>query len=256
MEMRKIVHIDEDKCDGCGLCVPSCHEGAIQIVDGKAQIIADKLCDGLGDCLGECPKDALKIIEREAPAFDEDAVKEHLKTFDPNKAVQGEKKAPIAPVRGHGGGCPGSRAISLKQDTPDSTQGTAVDAGDVNISIKPQLGQWPVQLKLLPPGAPYFANADLLIAADCVPFAYPNFHLDMLKGKAVGIGCPKLDGTSEYVDKIANIIKQNNLKSITVAIMEVPCCQGLKMAVEEAARQAGSSIQVKTQVVGVDGKKK
>lgn len=256
-EIRKIVQIDEDKCDGCGLCVPSCHEGAISIVNGKAQIIEDKLCDGLGDCLGECPQDALKIIEREAVPYDQDAVDEHMKNFDPEE--HGAPKQ-AKPVHGHGhahppqGGCPGSRAFSM--DKKESAQAAPVGAGDVEISIKPQLAQWPVQLKLVPPTAPYFANADLLITADCVPFAYPNYHLDLLKGKAVGIGCPKLDDNSFYVDKIAEIIKANDLKSITVAIMEVPCCQGLTMAVEQAARKTGTDLNVNKVVIGVGGEKR
>jgi NAD-dependent dihydropyrimidine dehydrogenase PreA subunit len=295
-EIRKIVVIDEDKCTGCGLCIPSCAEGAMQIVNGKAKLITDKLCDGLGACLGSCPEDAIKIIERPADPFDEHAVEEHLKNFDPvahgapkgsamNKvhahsagaglahggghsiglqAFGGQPHGGHGPVgHGHGGGhhhppmggCPGSRAMIFDQEPPAGAK-SAVAAGDVEISIKPQLRQWPVQLKLVPENAPYFQGADLLIAADCVPFAYPDFHLDLLKGKAVAIGCPKLDDNQFYVEKIARIIAQNNLKSITVAIMEVPCCTGLLMAVEEANRRAGGKLPVNKVVIGVQGYKK
>jgi Pyruvate/2-oxoacid:ferredoxin oxidoreductase delta subunit len=266
-EIRKIVVIDEEKCTGCGLCIPSCAEGAMQIIDGKAKLITDKLCDGLGACLGSCPEDAIQIVEREAAPFDEEAVEEHLKNFDP-VAHGAPKGSVINKVHAHGGGhpggghhhppmggCPGSRTMIFDQELAAGTK-TAVTAGDVAISIKPQLRQWPVQLKLVPESAPYFKGADLLIAADCVPFAYPDFHLDLLKGKAVAIGCPKLDDNQFYVEKLTRIIAQNNLKSITVAIMEVPCCTGLLMAVEEANRRAGSKLPVNKVEIAVQGHKK
>ncbi|MDW7674881.1 MAG: 4Fe-4S binding protein [Bacillota bacterium] len=274
-EIRKIVVIDEDKCNGCGLCIPSCAEGAMRIVDGKAKLITDKLCDGLGACLGSCPQDAITILEREADPFDMDAVEEHLKEFDPvaNGAPKGSVMNQVHAHGGgthsqgpnnhgqqkaappHGGGCPGSRAMAFNSP-PAAAQGNKVAAGDVEISIKPQLGQWPVQLKLVNEAAPYFQEADLLITADCVPFAYPNYHLDLLKGKAVGIGCPKLDDNQFYVEKIARIIENNNLKSITVAYMEVPCCTGLVMAVEEAVKRAGSNLQVNKVEIGIRGQRK
>lgn len=275
-ELRKIVVIDEDKCNGCGLCIPSCAEGAMQIVNGKAKLITDKLCDGLGACLGSCPQDALVIVEKEVDPFDEAAVEEHLKTFDPvahgapKGSVMNKVHAHGGGQGGHGhghghpggghhhppmGGCPGSRMMALDRE-PAADSKSTVSAGDVEISIKPQLSQWPVQLKLVPETAPYFKEADLLVTADCVPFAYPNYHLDLLKGKAVAIGCPKLDDNQFYVEKLTRIIAQNNLKSITVAVMEVPCCTGLQMAVEEAARRAGTNVPVKKVEIAVQGHKK
>lgn len=270
-EMRKIVVIDEDKCNGCGLCIPSCAEGAMQIVNGKAKLIADKLCDGLGACLGSCPQDALHVIDKEVDAFDEAAVEEHLKTFDPvahGAPAQAAKPAAHSghghsrPAgqghgggHGHGGGCPGSRAISLANRNSEAANGAAVNAGDVAISIKPQLGQWPVQIKLVPENAPYFAGAHLLVAADCVPVAYPDFQLDLLKGKAVAIGCPKLDDLQFYVEKLARIIQANDLEAITVAYMEVPCCTGMVMAVEQAVSRSGKDVPVHKVKIGVGGGK-
>ncbi len=249
MAMRKIVKIDEEKCNGCGVCVPSCAEGAIKIIDGKAKLIADNLCDGLGACLGDCPLGAINIIEREADEFDEAAVGKHLG----NTPVQHSK--PAANQQGHhghhGGGCPGSRAMELTQKISDNS--AAISSNDLEIKIKPQLTQWPVQLNLVPVKAPYFENSDLLITADCVPFAYPNYHLDLLKGKKVVVGCPKLDDIQHYIEKLTDIVSENNIKSVTVAFMEVPCCGGILRAAEEAVRISGKNIPLHRIKIGISG---
>lgn len=242
MSVRKIVHIDEEKCNGCGLCIPNCHEGAIAIIDGKARLLRDDLCDGLGNCLGECPLDAIHIIEREAEEFDEEAVKEHL----------AKQEAPK--VQHTGGGCPGSRVMKIERKEEHSARDVSTD--DVEIRIKPQLRQWPVQLNLVPINAPYFKNADLLVTADCVPIAYPDYHLDLLKGRAVAIGCPKLDKVEEYVEKLTQMIKVNNFKSITVAYMEVPCCLGIVRAVETAIANAGQSVPLDKVCISIEGNRK
>ncbi|MFZ5352516.1 MAG: ATP-binding protein [Bacillota bacterium] len=248
MALRKIVNIDEDKCNGCGLCVPSCAEGAIKIIDGKARLIADNLCDGLGACLGDCPQGAINIIERDADEFDEAAVEKLL-----GKAQV--HQAPEATVHHHGhhhgGGCPGSRAMEINRTGSKTAQ--SISGDDIEIKIKPQLSQWPVQLNLLPIRAPYFENADLLIAADCVPFAYPNFHLELLKGKKLAVGCPKLDDIQYYVEKLTDIIAQNNIKSVTVAFMEVPCCGGIVRAAEEAIENSGKNITLHRVRIGING---
>lgn len=242
MAIRKIVNIDEDKCNGCGLCVPNCAEGAIKIIDGKAKLLAENLCDGLGACLGECPQGAITITEREADEFDEVAVHEHL-----NKNEQSSCHSNHG-----GGGCPGSRAMVInRQDNVPKT--TSVSAGDIEVKIKPQLTQWPVQLMLVPERAPYFENADLLITADCVPFAYPNYHLDLLKGKKVVVGCPKLDDNSHYVEKLTGIIKNNDIKSVTVAFMEVPCCGGIVIAAERAVVMSGKNIPLSKIRIKING---
>ncbi|QEK11054.1 4Fe-4S ferredoxin [Crassaminicella thermophila] len=231
MAKRKIVHIDEEKCNGCGLCVPSCAEGAIKIINGKAKLVADNLCDGLGACLGDCPQGAIEIIEREADEFDEEAVKIHL---------EGEESQ----------GCPGSRIRMFKDE---GTIAASINSEDIEIKIKSQLRQWPVQLMLIPPTAPYFQGADLLITADCVPFAYPNYHLDLLKGKKVVVGCPKLDDIEVYFEKLTQIIKYNDLKSITVAFMEVPCCMGIVKAVEKAIALSRKDIVLHKVRIGIEG---
>lgn len=254
MAVRKIILIEEDKCNGCGLCVPNCAEGAIQIIDGKAKLVKDSYCDGLGACLGHCPQDALHIVEREADDFNEEAAMEHVK-----KMEQKEKKAASAPVsHSHGhhhgqGGCPGSRMMMLQQEDKKAVNTAAISTEDIEIRIKPQLRQWPVQLSLVPVNAPYFENADLLVTADCVPFAYANYHLELLKGKAVVIGCPKLDDIGFYVEKLTDIIRSNSLRSITVAHMEVPCCNGIVRAVELAMSNAGRNIPLYKVRVGIQG---
>ena len=243
--LRKIITIDQDKCDGCGLCVPSCAEGAIKLVNGKAVLSADNLCDGLGACLGDCPRDAIKIEEREADEFDEGAVEKHL-------AAQG-KPAPVhnpAPVAAHGhggggGGCPGSRAMSF---APPEVA-VSVPTG----SQQSQLGQWPVQLHLVSTTAPYFQGADLLITADCVPIAYAGYHEDFLKGKAVVMGCPKLDDNNFYIQKLTELFTKSDIKSITVLKMEVPCCGGIGMAAQQALAASGKQIPLKVVTIGIQG---
>lgn len=250
--IRKIVYIDEEKCNGCGLCIPSCAEGAIQIIDGKAKLVKDEYCDGLGACLGNCPMDAIHIIEREAAAFDEDAAMEHVARLKENESKIEKPGSDAISTACSGGGCPGSRARTL------NTQAAAPEengSGDIAFSLKPQLQQWPVQLALVPIQAPYFKNADLLITADCVPFAYPDYHPKLLKGKKVVVGCPKLDNLDAYIEKLTAIVKNNDLKSITVAFMEVPCCNGIVYAAEQAVRAAGADIPVYKVRITVDGQR-
>lgn len=220
MGIRKIVSIDEEKCNGCGNCIIDCHEGALQIVNGKAKIISDIYCDGLGDCLKGCPVGAITIIEREAVDFSEEAVKSH---------IESKKKTPSV-----GGGCPSSKFKVL---------------GGENSA----LSQWPVQLKLLNPAAPYFKNADLLVTADCVPFAYKEYHNDFLQGKKVCVGCPKLDDVESYIEKIGDIIRINDLKSITVLRMEVPCCSGIVRATSLARQNAEGDIDINVITISVNG---
>lgn len=236
--LRKIIEIDEEKCDGCGNCVPSCAEGAIQIVDGKARVIADKYCDGLGACLGECPQDALHIVEREADAFDEAAVQALLAQQE-----SGKKPGPAA------GGCPSAGVKTFPMAAPGMAgkKGTPASGGPS------ALGHWPVQIRLVPAGAPFLKGADLLIAADCVPVAYPCFHKDFLDGKAVMIGCPKFDDADGYVDKLAQVFAQSGIKSITTVIMEVPCCSGLPMIVKKALEKSGVDIPYEEVVVSARG---
>lgn len=256
MAVRKIIKIDEDKCNGCGLCIPNCVEGAIQIINGKAKLVKDSYCDGLGACLGHCPQDALEIIERDADDFNEEEAMEHAGRQKPG-GQHGHDEHPRygghhGQAHGHGG-CPGSRMRMLNNDEGREGTKTSAAAGDVEVRIKSQLRQWPVQLSLVPVNAPYFNNADLLVTADCVPFAYPNYHLDLLKGKVVVVGCPKLDDVDYYKDKLKQIIENNNLKSITVAHMEVPCCSGIVRAVELALGSSHKQVPVKKVRVGIDG---
>lgn len=255
MAIRKIIQIEEDKCNGCGLCVPNCAEGAIQIIDGKAKLVKDSFCDGLGACLGHCPQDALHIIEREADEFDEEAAMEFVKKTQ-QKSVNNHMEQPHHHGHGghhHGGGCPGSRMRVFNQGGSDTAKAATVSSGDIEVKIKPQLRQWPVQLHLVPVNAPYFENADLLVTADCVPFAYANYHLELLKGKAVVIGCPKLDDLEAYVEKLTEIVSRNNLKSITVAHMEVPCCSGIVRAVDMALQRSGKNIPLTKVKITING---
>ncbi len=240
MATRKIVKIDEERCTGCGLCIPNCAEGALQIVDGKAKLMSERFCDGLGACLGHCPEDAITVIEREAEDFDEKAVAAHLHK---QKVSQPQPKPQPAPVFG---GCPSSRTMHFK--VPE----TQAEIASTSRSIS-QLTQWPVQLKLVPINAPYFEDADLLVAADCVPFAYPDFHRDFLKGKAVVMGCPKLDDIQYYKEKLTEIFRANSIKSVTVPYMEVPCCFGLAKATEDAIAASGKKIPLKKIKIGIRG---
>ncbi len=231
---RKIVHIDEEKCNGCGQCVPACAEGAIQIIDGKARLVSDSYCDGLGACLGECPQGAITVIEREAAEFDSQAVQEHLASPEPAGAA--------LPC-----GCPGTmaRRLSLPAGEP---------AGEEPAAERSELTHWPVQLALVPPTAPYLQDADVLVCADCVAFALPGFHRRLLRGRAVVVACPKLDDAAAHAARLAAILRANRIRSITVAHMEVPCCAALERIVDDARTQAGSHVAVSVVNVGVDGR--
>jgi NAD-dependent dihydropyrimidine dehydrogenase PreA subunit len=245
--LRKIVKIDRDKCDGCGLCVPSCAEGAIRIVDGKAVLAADNLCDGLGACLGECPRDAITVEEREADGFDEAAVEQRLTAQGlPVPSQHNAAPAPAAPSHHHHGGCPGSRAMifASQKETP---------ASEVFGSRRSQLAQWPVQLHLVSTSAPYFQGADLLITADCVPVAYAGFHEDFLKGRSVVMGCPKLDDNQFYQQKLTELFIRSDIKSVTVLKMEVPCCGGIAVAARQAIAASGKQIPYSEVTIGIQG---
>jgi NAD-dependent dihydropyrimidine dehydrogenase PreA subunit len=230
---RKIIEIDDELCDGCGECVPSCAEGALVIVDGKARMIAEKYCDGLGACLGECPNGALKIIEREADDFDEEAVEELLAT----KAKESPK-----PMEVISGGCPSSQ---LKTFVPGK--------GGTPAESESALSHWPVQIMLVPSNAPFLNNADLLVVADCGPLSYPNFHRDFLKDKAVMMGCPKFDNVDTYINKFAKVFTNSNIKSITAVIMEVPCCSALPSVVKKGLELAGKKIPFEEVVISTRG---
>ena len=212
--LRQIIEIDEEKCDGCGLCVPACEEGAIQIINGKAKVVSEKYCDGLGACLGHCPKGAIKIVEREAEEFDPEAVEEYLKTKE---------------------------------------QASCKTCEQIESVEKSQLGHWPIQIKLIPYKAPYLKNSDLLILADCAAVAYPHLHRDFLKDKIVMMGCPKFDNKEEYVDKFVQIFKENPINSITIVMMEVPCCSGLKGIIEIAQKEAKVEIPTKIKIISIKG---
>jgi len=237
---RKIIEIDEELCDGCGQCVPSCAEGALQIIDGKARVVADKYCDGLGACLGECPTGALKVIEREAEAFDEEAVEVYL------KEVEGKNPAPQAAPAG---GCP-SAAVQIFS-TPAG--GGAVTPQPAGTDTASALSHWPIQIRLIPPHAPFLKGADLLILADCTAVSYPALHQDLLAGKVVMMGCPKFDDAEEYIARFTAIFQQAGIKSITNVIMEVPCCSALPMMVKKALEDAGADIPVREIVIGTRG---
>jgi ferredoxin len=237
---RKIIEIDEELCDGCGQCVPSCAEGALQVVDGKARLLGDVYCDGLGACLGDCPTGALSIIEREADDFDEEAVEEHLNAV---AIKETEKEATMAC------GCPSSQIQSF---VPTESYREANEPVDHQDAVT-ELSHWPVQIRLVPPEAPFLKNSDLLVAADCTPFAYPNFHRDFLKGKVVMVGCPKFDEIQEYIKKFADIFGTADIKSVTVLVMDVPCCQGLPMIVEKGMDLAGKKIPVEVVVISARG---
>lgn len=224
--IRKIIQINEDKCNGCGVCAAACHEGAIGIIDGKARLLRDDYCDGLGDCLPACPTGAITFTEREAAAYDAEAV----------KAMQ-QKKGILSC------GCPGTNVNRIHQQQ-ESTSG--------NVSVSSRLSQWPVQIKLVPVNAPYFENANLLVAADCTAYAYGNYHNDFIKNRITLIGCPKLDNT-DYMEKLTAIIRENNIKSVTIVRMEVPCCSGLEHAAREALKASGKFIPWQVAVISTDG---
>jgi NAD-dependent dihydropyrimidine dehydrogenase PreA subunit len=252
---RKIIKIDEDKCDGCGICVPSCAEGAIRVIDGKARLVAEKYCDGLGACLGECPQGALHVVDAEVEAFDEEAAKEHVRATGNTSAHAGHAHMTAPKPAAHADkelpcGCPSSviqtfapQTVCEKANTPVSRPGSGVSA----------LTHWPIQIHLVPPTAPFLRGADLLVAADCTPAAYHRFHDDLLRGKTILMGCPKFDDAEAYINKFAAIFAQANIKSVTVAVMEVPCCQGMPVIVKKAMAQAGKSIPLKVVTISTRG---
>jgi NAD-dependent dihydropyrimidine dehydrogenase PreA subunit len=245
MSVRRIVHIDEDLCDGCGDCVPSCAEGAIRIVDGKARLLAENLCDGLGACLGECPQGAITVEEREADAFDEEAVARHL---GPERAAPAAPRPAGLPTMPAAGGCPGAQIRQF------AACPVPVAAPGPDEPVASALRQWPVQLHLIPPTAPFLRGADLLLAADCAAFASGEFHRKHLAGKALAIACPKLDGSQEiYRDKLTAMIDAGGIDTLTVLIMEVPCCGGLAAVAREAAARAARKVPVKRMVMSVRG---
>jgi len=271
MPKRKIIKIDEEKCNGCGLCIPNCPEGAIQIINKKARLISDLFCDGLGACLGKCPQGAISIEEREATAYSErqvmenivkqgkDVIAAHLKHLAEHNQEEylreavnflkekGIEMKPENTEHLHHGGCPGMKMADLRKKTHTQNPNAA------NYT-ESQLNQWPIQLHLLNPDAPYFNDADLLFAADCVPFSYANFHNKFLKGKILIIFCPKLDNSNEvYVEKITRILKNKNIKSITLVHMEVPCCFGLVNIVQQGVAQSGKNIIIKDYTISLQG---
>ena len=230
--LRKVIKIEEEKCNGCGLCINACHEGALQLINGKARLISDSYCDGLGACLPDCPAGAISIIEREAAEFDEEAVKQHL----------AKNHARVTGQPPHG--CPGTNARIIPRGAESSPR-EAKGQGS-------ELRQWPCQLRLVPVNAPYFDNAHLLVAADCSAFAYPNLHADFMRNKITLIGCPKLDD-ADYASKLTEILCSHEIKSVTAVRMEVPCCGGIENAVKEAMVASGKMIPWRVVVIGTDG---
>ena len=249
MVKRKIVCIDEEKCNGCGQCVSACAEGAIELQGGKARLVADKYCDGLAACLGTCPQDAITIIEREADSFDPEAVEKYLsqKRSDREKECAANT-APLSRDAALQRGCPSADIQMFTRLAAEKETGST--------SVSPRttrLTHWPVQIKLIPPTAPFLRNADLLVASDCVPAAHPDFHEDLLAGKVLMVGCPKFDDTEEYIARFTAIFSTANVKSVTIAIMEVPCCSKMPAIVRAALQRSGKVIPVETVVITKTG---
>jgi Pyruvate/2-oxoacid:ferredoxin oxidoreductase delta subunit len=247
-KIRKIIEIDEEKCTGCGECVTSCAEGALAIIDGKARLVNDKFCDGFGACIRECPEDALKIIEREAEEFDEALVEKileakgekHMHNHSHNhvESHAAVEKEPLF------SGCPSSKAMFMKK--PQTATREAAE-------ISSELTHWPIKLQLLMPGAPFFKDQELLLLADCCAAAYPNLHENVLRGKAVAMGCPKLDDLDAHIDKLAQIVKHSGLKALKVVHMEVPCCHGFYFAAQQAIEKSGINIPLKKMIISRHG---
>jgi len=275
---RKIINIDEEKCTGCKSCIPNCPEGALQIIDGKARLVSDLLCDGLGACLGHCPEGAIQIEEREAEEYDEsktmvnivkagpNTIKAHIKhlrdhgqkeylkqalDYLQKNKISIPEDAPVIKAHAHtGNGCLGMKTVDFR----DNKQAEKLNSGSAEVKLNSELTQWPVQLKLLNPLASYFDNRDLVVAADCVPFTYANFHQKFLKGKALIVFCPKLDQAQEaYLEKLTAILKNNNVKSISIVRMEVPCCHGTVQVVEDAVKKSGKTIIIKDYTISLQG---
>ncbi|MGA1842070.1 MAG: ATP-binding protein [bacterium] len=237
---RKIMEINEDLCNGCGICVKACSEGAIEIIDGKARLVAEKYCDGLGACIGECPSGAINIIEREAEEFDAEAVEEYLEAREPGEKVKGATLEC---------GCPSSHVQELKPATPCQKANEPV----YQHSKTSALFHWPIQIRLIPPTAPFLKNAQLLVAADCTCVALPDLHDVYLPGKVVMIGCPKFDDPEPYITKFADIFKNNSIKGVTALVMEVPCCQGLPVLIKKGMELARKDIPLQKVVINTKG---
>jgi Pyruvate/2-oxoacid:ferredoxin oxidoreductase delta subunit len=236
---RKVIEINEDLCNGCGQCIMSCAEGALEIVEDKARLVSEKYCDGLGACLGECPQGALKVVEKDAEDFDECAVEERLESLKRDEPTHEDLAC----------GCPSAQ---IRTFAPEKR--TIESSGTTSAQTAPStLTHWPVQIRLIPPTAKFLRNADLLIAADCTPVAYPNFHRDFLDGKVVMVGCPKFDDVQDYVERFAGIFTHASIKNVTVVIMEVPCCGGLPMIVKRGMELAGKSIPIEQIVISARG---
>lgn len=254
MAYREMVKIDEDKCDGCGLCVPACAEGAIQIIDGKAKLIADNLCDGLGACLGDCPQGAITIEKREADEYDEAAVEQHLDKIGREETVR-QHPAPAA------GGCPSAQVKSFSAPTGGGCPsaklmnfGRQNGADDNQAGQRPtELRQWPVLLNLVPPTAPFLEGKELLLSADCAPYAYADYHKDILKGRSVVVGCPKFDDAQLYIEKLTAMIQNGGISKIVVAHMEVPCCSGLIAIAKQAIERSGVDMPLEMIKIGIQG---
>lgn len=289
MVKRNIIKIDNEKCNGCEACIPNCPEGALQIIDGKARLISDLFCDGLGACIGECPEGAIEVEEREAQKYDEAMVmeniskqgentiaahlkhlKDHNETGYYNEALKylKENKIPVPAEKtkipeksgcnsqtGSAGSCPGSRIMDLAGEKTESIPENASVENIAEIKQKSMLSQWPIQINLIPPQASFLENADLLIAADCVPFSYPGFHSDFLKGKILMIGCPKFDDKQSYFEKLTEIFNMHNIKSVTVVHMEVPCCFALPNLVKQAIASSGKIIPFADVNISIKGEK-
>lgn len=252
--IRRIIQIDEEKCNGCGACAKACHEGAISMVNGKAKLMRDDYCDGLGDCLPNCPVDAIHFVEREAAAYDAEAVKQNmLKKQQEEAAKQNAGEEPKAPVKLFAGGCPGTRMRMMNREESMQNAESEEEGRETAKSVnKSMLSQWPVQIKLAPVNAPYFDGAKLLVAADCSAYAYGDFHNRFIKGHVTLIGCPKLDNV-DYSEKLTEIIKNNNIKSVTIVRMEVPCCGGLELAAKKALQESGKFIPWQVVTLSLDG---
>ena len=261
---RKIIEINEDLCNGCGDCIVGCAEGALQLIDGKAKLVKEDFCDGFGDCVGTCPTGALQIIEREAVAFDEEATIEHVRNLGGDEAVQRmidaavvheeKEKAQAAPPRPSGGGCPGMQ-VRMKKVAEAKTQAAAsTEAAGTGQVIRSDLDQWPIQLHLVPPTAPFFDGKELVVLSTCSPVASPDVHWRYVRGRSLVVACPKLDRTEGYVEKLAAIMAQNNIPKVMVVRMEVPCCGGLTAMTQQAYVASGrSDLIVEEVTIGLDG---
>ncbi|WMJ79719.1 4Fe-4S dicluster domain-containing protein [Clostridium sp. MB40-C1] len=241
---RKIISIDENKCNGCGLCVKACHEGAIELINGKAKLVSDQYCDGLGDCLPACPTDAIKIIEREAEGYNEEAVKRRIE--------ESKKKQDSLAC-----GCPGTMAKMIQRSSRQNEEGNIIVAKENLLGeykTESELRQWPVQIKLINGRASYLDNADLLIAADCTAYAYADFHKDFIKGRITMVGCPKLDDNEYYKEKFIEILSSNNIRSIKVVRMSVPCCTGIVNSVKRAMLESNVIVPYSEVIIDTDGK--